>query len=59
MALTEGREALRFRPWSIKFILSQQTNPCSARSSFFWLEEGGSISVPSATIEQFAVARKT
>ena len=29
-ALTEGREALRFRPWSIKFILSQQTNPCSA-----------------------------
>ena len=22
MALTEGREALRFRPWSIKFILS-------------------------------------
>ena len=28
MALTGGREALRFRPWSIKFILSQQTNPC-------------------------------
>ena len=31
----------------------------NAASSFFWLEEGGSISVPSATIEQFAVARKT
>ena len=31
----------------------------NAASSFFWLEEGGSISVPSATIEQFVVARKT
>ena len=33
MALTEGREALRFRPWSIKFMVylmlsQQQTNPC-------------------------------
>ena len=27
MALTEGREALRFRPWSIKFIIPQQKNP--------------------------------
>ena len=40
MALTEGREALRFRPWSIKFILSlpadkpvcPPVHPCSARS---------------------------
>ena len=29
MALTGGREALRFRPWSIIFILPQQTNPCA------------------------------
>ena len=39
MALTEGREALRFRPWSIKFILSQQTNPCAPLHKIWLTQE--------------------
>ena len=29
LTLTESREALKFRPWPIKLMLSQQTNPCA------------------------------
>ena len=48
MALTEGREALRFRPWGIKFKpVCPPVHPCSARSVL--LPECVAVATPGGT----------